>query len=285
MFDIYVGLAFLLAASLGAFILAARFPRRTSGRQGILFTLASVIATALYAVFLSDSILLARYLPFSNLIVLGNWFPPATAIIAGLAWRHSSGGWFRRSWPVVALGAVGVFAAIQPLLGEPPLCANRWDENGICRQTTPFTCTAACAATVLAKHGIAAGEQEMAGLCFTRRGTSWQGLYRGLKLKTAGSGYDVEVFSGSVEDLRRYTPDCLIITVGLPPRGEFDPIYERQYSWTRGTMHSVLLFEFLDNDRVEMADPDVGKEQWTAGDLMVLYRGRGLRLVSRESGK
>ena len=34
-------------------------------------------------------------------------------------------------------------------------------------------------------------EQEMAELCLTRHGTSWQGLYRGLKLKTAGTGWDV----------------------------------------------------------------------------------------------
>ena len=46
-------------------------------------------------------------------------------------------------------------------------------------------------------------------------------------------------------------------------------------------MHTVLLFDFAANDRVNMADPDVGREQWTVDDLRVLFRGRGLRLRKR----
>jgi hypothetical protein len=285
MLDIYLGLVLLLIASVAAFVVAARFPRSSSKRQGQLLALACMAGTAVYAVWIRDSLLLARCLPFSNLIVLGNWFPIATGILAGLAWRHASGGWFRRCWPVVALGLVGVFAAVQPLLGRPPVCGNRWDDSGICRQTTPYTCTAACAATVLSMHGIPATEQEMAELCLTRRGTTWQGLYRGLKRKTTGTPFDVEVVSCPADGLRPYTPDCFIITVGLPSRGDFDPIYEERYSWTRGTMHTVLLFDFAANGRVEMADPDVGKEQWTVEDLDVLYRGRGLRLAPRAASE
>lgn len=176
---------------------------------------------------------------------------------------------------------MGIFAAVQPLLGRPPACGDRWDQQGICRQTTPYTCTPACAATVLKMHGIPATEQELAELCLTRRGTTWQGLYRGLKRKTANAPYEVEVFTGSADSLRRLTPDCLVLTVGLPRGADVDPIYEQQYSWTRGTMHTVLLFDFAANDRVDMADPDVGKEQWTVEDLRVLYRGRALRLRRR----
>lgn len=281
MLDIYLGLLLLLLASAAAFLVAARFPRTSSKRQGQILTLACMLGTAAYAVWIRDSVLLARCLPFSNLIVLGNWFPIAAVILAGLAWRHASGGWIRKTWPVAALGLVAVFAAAQPLVGTPPACGNRWDDTGICRQTTPYTCTAACAATVLSMHGIPATEQEMAELCLTRRGTTWQGLYRGLKRKTAGTPFDVEVVSCSAEDLRGYTPDCLVITVGLPASGDFAPIYEQRYRWTRGTMHTVLLFDFVAGDRLEMADPDVGREQWTVDDLRVLYRGRGLRLVSR----
>jgi hypothetical protein len=44
---------------------------------------------------------------------------------------------------------------------------------------------------------------------------------------------------------------------------------------------NVLLARWLPNERVEMADPDVGKEQWTVGDLQVLFQHRGMRLVRR----
>jgi hypothetical protein len=243
--------------------------------------LATLLATALYAAFLRDNVLLARCLPFSNLIVLGNWFPVGAAILAGLAWRHTPGRRLRRSWPVIGLALVGCYAGIQPLLGRAPTCGNRWDQNGICRQTTPHTCAAACAATVLQTHGISATEQELAELCLTRKGTTWQGLYRGLKLKTTGAPYDVEVFSCSADDLRRFTPDCIILTVGLRRGAKVDSIYEQQYSWTRGVTHAVLFFDFMGKDRVQMADPDVGKEQWTVDDLRVLFQHRGLRLVRR----
>lgn len=281
MIDLYVGLAWLLVVSLGLFGVAVRFPRAGGRRQGLLLMLGTLVATALFAVFLRDNILLARCLPFSNVIVLGNWFPIAAAILAGLAWRYTPGGRLRRCCSLAGLALVGTYAALQPLLGQPPRCGNRWDVQGICRQTTPYSCAPACAATVLKMHGIAATEQELAELCLTRKGTTWQGLYRGLKLKTAGTPYDVEVFSCSADSLRPLTPDCMILTVGLRRGAKVDPIYEQQYSWTRGTLHAVLLFDFVPNERVEMADPDVGKEQWTGDDLRVLFRGRGMRLVRR----
>lgn len=172
MLDVYIGLLVVLIASVAIFVVAARLPRVSSRRQGQLLAASCMAGTALYALFLRDSALMVRWLPFSNLIVIGNWYPIAAAAIAGLAWRHSTGRWLRRSWPVMALGAVALFAAIHPLLGTTPDCDDRWDEQGVCRQTTPFTCTAACAATMLKMHGIPANEQEMAQLCFTRRGTT-----------------------------------------------------------------------------------------------------------------
>ena len=160
--DLYVGLAILFLASVAAFTGAVRFPRVSSKRRGLALMLAAGVATALYGWLLRDSVLLARCLPFSNLVVVGNWYPIAASVLAGLAWRHTPGGRLRRGWPVVGLAAVGVFAAIHPLLGRTPACGDRWDQQGICRQTTPYTCTPACAATVLKMYDIPATEQELA---------------------------------------------------------------------------------------------------------------------------
>ena len=60
-----------------------------------------------------------------------------------------------------------------------------------------------------------------------------------------------------------------------------DPIYTERYSWTPGKLHSVVLYGFAENDRVNIGDPSIGLEQWTVEDLRVLYRGTGLRLVRR----
>ena len=170
---------------------------------------------------------------------------------------------------------------IRDRLGEPPICSNHWDNDGICRQTSERSCSAACAATILNMHGISATEQEMAELCLTRFGTTWQGIYRGLKLKTSGTPLDVQVFGGSIDELRPMTPGPLIVAAGLVHGAEVAPIYHEQWGWQPGELHTVLILDFVDNNRVEMADPDVGREQWTVNDLRILYRGRGMRLVPR----
>ncbi len=281
MLDLYWGLLVLVLLALLLLVTAAwvgqRVPRAVA-TTGILIVMA---LSGLYVLTLWDNILMAQLLPVSNLIVLGNALPLAAAVVAGLAWPLIPGHVLRRLWlPTLLLGA-GIYAAIEPLLGHAPHCLDVWDEDGICRQTDEKSCSAACAATLLAMHGIPATEQEMAQLCLTREGTRWQGIYRGLKLKTRGTPYDVEVFGGTVDDLRALTPGVLLLATGLDSHAPVDPIYQEEWGWRSGELHSVLLFEFVAYKQAKMADPGIGREPWTVQDLQVLYRGRGMRLVPR----
>ncbi len=282
MADIYLGLLILAGVSAGLFWLGLRLTRKASKAEVTLLTLLTLGSIAVYIVWLRDSVLLAQWLPFSNLIVLGNWFLPACGLLAGIVWHALPGGLFRKSAYVAALGCVGLFAILKPLWGSPPQCYDRW-QNAVCLQTSKISCSAACAATALRAVGIDANEQEMAELCLTRNGTLWQGLYRGLKLKTAGTDWDVEVFRGGEQALRDREPGPLILVVGIPRWANVDPIYTTDYGWTRGEMHSALFYQFLDNGNVAMGDPgvDAGREEWSREDLEVLYRGRGIRLIQR----
>jgi hypothetical protein len=166
-------------------------------------------------------------------------------------------------------------------LGAPPHCTDVWTD-GVSRQSTDATCSAAAAATLLRAHDIPATEREMAELCLTRRqGTNWQGLYRGLKLKTAGTPWDVEVFHCNLRELQATLSGPAILTVQLGPN-QTDQRYIDDFGWIPGLSHSAVLFRFSpDGLLVEMGDPSVGREEWSTDDLRILWTGKGMRLVRR----
>ena len=73
--DLYVGIAIMLAVSSGLFLLGRRIailgPRWLTNVLGIV----TIVGVGAYVVYLRDNMLMAIMLPYSNLIVLGNWFP------------------------------------------------------------------------------------------------------------------------------------------------------------------------------------------------------------------
>jgi hypothetical protein len=290
MSDLIVGVIVLAGLSgvlfaLGCWLGRALSPPRVKG-----VGLAASVALIAYIALLSDDVRLATLLPVSNLVVVGNWVPLLLSFLAGLAWSliprqgpaAGRGILARRLVVVLSLEAVAWLAVARPIWGVAPRCLDRW-EGDFCVQTTDSTCTPACAATLLRAHGIVATEREMAALCLTRKGTLWQGLYRGLKLKTAGTPWDVEVVRGPFEGLKSLGPGPAILAAGIPGRSRVARIYTERYGWTPGEWHSVLFFGFRGDGRVAMGDPTpgIGREDWSEDDLRVLWAGRGMRLVPR----
>lgn len=285
MLDIYLGLAIAGGLSALAFWLGSSLSRNASPRLCDLLAIALVLCLVLFIRDLWSSQALAQLLPYSNLIVLGNWMAPTVAMLGGLAWRRVPGRVFRKSVLIGTMLIIAGYSLWHPLSGEVPHCANVW-RNDVCIQSTDASCSPASAATLLRWYKIPATEQEMAKLCLTRHeGTYWQGLYRGLKLKTQGTPWDVEVFaSQDLERLREKTEyGPVILTVGLTRNSTFDPVYQKEWGWVPGVSHSVVLFRFFGDQQVRIGDPSVeeGQENWTCKDLGVLWQGYGLRLVPR----
>jgi hypothetical protein len=281
--DLVVGYAVIAALAVGLFLATAHAARRHGWRVLDLAALAMVIGLLAYIRWLWYDPRLAQWLPFSNLIVVGNWLPLFSAALAGLVWGRMAPAPLRRAMVAGSLVLAGTLAAMYPLLGHTPACGNRWDKLGTCLQTTNFTCSPACAATLLKKHGIAASEQEMAELCLTHRGTSWQGLYRGLKLKTAGTDWDVEVCQGPIETVARHCSGPMILSVGLAARAP-NPELTSEFGWVPGVNHSVVLETVRSGGIVVIADPsqEMAREHWDHEMLAMLWRGTALRLVPRE---
>ncbi len=283
MSDLVVGYAAIAVLAIGLFLSIARAARHHSSRFLDAAALVTVLTLFAYIRWLWYDPRLAGWLPFSNLIVIGNWLPLFAAALAGLVWGRMAGHRLRRVAVSGALGIAGVLAAVWPVLGSAPRCAERWDQLGTCLQTTNYTCSPACAAMLLRRHGIAATEQEMTELCLTRRGTSWQGLYRGLKLKTAGTTWDVEVCQGAADVVARRCGGPMILSVGLAAGTPDSAELTREFGWVPGVNHSVVLETVRSGGVVIIADPsqEMSREHWDAEMLSTLWRGTALRLVPR----
>jgi hypothetical protein len=221
---------------------------------------------------------LAEYLPYSSIVVLSNWFPPAAAFLAGITWTHGYGSKTRRVLFGGTLFATSCWSVASPLLGSPPVCENIWDQQRVCRQTSRYTCTPAAAAMLLTRHGIPAQESEMAELCLTRKGTTWQGLFRGLTIKTRDQPYRVRVVECDWDELPEKLTGPAILSVGIDPSKPYPEHYTKYWGWMPGVRHSVMLRGVISDGRLSIADPAVGAELWTEVDLQTLFRGRFITL-------
>lgn len=280
--DLYLGLFVLTVLDAALFFAGRTVGRRVSTQKSNVVALLSIFAIITYLACLWDNIALASFLPFSNLVVVGNWYLPAAGFLGGLVASQVNLAAGRRWLSAGGLQCAAFVTVIVPLLGSAPRCEDQWDQTGICFQTTPQTCSAASAATLLKMHGIEATEQEMAELCLTRHGTNWMGLYRGLKKKTAGTEWDVEVSACSANELQTLCRPA-ILSVGMPPTDDLDRRVQAEFGWTPGVRHSIVLLSFTNDDLVEIAEPTlgVGRERWSVSSLNEFYLGQSVRLVRR----
>ena len=278
MADLYAGMAILAVVSL--FVLAAtvRLTRDITKREATAVGVVVALLMLCYLRFIWKSSVLAAYLPYSSIVVLSNWFPPAAAFMAGITWTHGYGSKLRRVLFGGILFATSCWSVASPIVGEPPICDNIWDKNSVCRQTSHYTCTPAAAAMLLTWHGIPAEESEMAELCLTRKGTTWQGLFRGLTIKTRGEPFRVRVVECEWDELPARLTGPAILSVGIDETKPYPEIYTKHWGWMPGVRHSVMLRDLMPDGRASIADPAVGAEYWSEFDVQTLFRGRFLTL-------
>lgn len=281
MIDIYVGLFIIGVLSAGLFFLGSHIAKTKPNHVFHTVTLGSIGLLFLYSKFLLNSCYLSWILPFSNLVVLGSWFPLIAAFLAGLGWQKIPGKLMRKCLYVVPLILASLYSSYGFFLKAVPMGDNLW-KDGVSLQSSDSSCGAACAATLLKAHNIDSNETEMIKLCLTREtGTLLYGLYRGLKLKTTNSQWNVEIFQWSLLALRHNKTWPVIIQVKLEKNADADPKYYQKWGWIPGVTHTVVLFGFRENNRIEIGDPAVGREHWHVESLEVLWHGQGIRLIPR----
>ncbi len=275
-----LGLALASLVTLGG---GLRLARATTRRQVNALATVGVAALLWFALRYHGTWQMARLLPVSSAIVLGNWIPIGGAFFAGLTLGEAAiPAWRRRGWAALILMA-SCYSVACCFLGH---VSEREPSTGNARfgqQSWRSSCGASCAAVLLQLHGIEATEDELVSLCLTsHRGTPALGVYRGLKIKTAGTRWNVEVVT--------CTPDELLAMEGpLLLRDQIPGIHlldgTENCRWVRRRLeHAVLLLNGRDRDHIRILDPASGINypvSWTIEDLRERWRGEALRLVLR----
>lgn len=272
------GMGFLCAMAAGA---GARLQTHAGWKTVVLALVMMTAVMGAYMMWLWDRPLLIQLLPFSNAIILGNWLPIVGAFFVGVCLRTAQVARIRRLLLSATLSCLCAYSLVSPLLGHAPECGAAEVSGRMLEfQTTPQTCSAACAAGFLRLHGIPATEEEMAGLCLTRRGTHWLGVFRGLKLKTANTEWDVVVEEVRPDELtqRVNPPGILALTFT-----QVSAAHSLESGFVADIGHTVVCLGTSRWETLEVFDPspDFGFESWNDRILADVDSGILLRLVSR----
>jgi predicted double-glycine peptidase len=148
------------------------------------------------------------------------------------------------------------------LIGRPHEMLNGVvNAEGVCHQTSGYSCGPASAAMLLHRHGVDATEREMADLCVTRSGgtkmsgTSDSGLMRGLRLKlkdwatpviSAPPYEQIPVPALVAIQLSPSLCHCILVSAVEPDQVRvLDPLYGRgtipraqfERAWCRSAIH------------------------------------------------
>ena len=285
MVDLYLSFGLMIALC-GLATFAGASLKQRAGRWAIATTEIFVcLATAAYLHWLWDRPILSRLLPFSGAIILGNWLPIVGAFFLGICLKTDRITQLRRIALAATMVGISGYSLAKPMLGQPPVCSPGMDDRVLDFQTTNQTCSAACAANLLRLHGVSANEDELAKMCLTRRGTHWLGLYRGLKLKTANTRWDVIVEEVNPKSLFTIRSEIGILAMSFnatAPDQETDP----EWGFESNVGHTVLILRSRSMSMLDVFDPspDYGHETWSEEVLRSVRQCILLRLVPRDNG-
>ena len=285
--DLTLAALFVLFASVLALVVGFRIGRSASNHVQLAVEVLVLIFAVLYFAFLWDRPAQTRVLPVPTLIMLGNWHAMMACFFAGVYLATAAVSFRRRMVVGPATLVLSGYSIVAPILGSPPVCSEVHGSQILITQSTKWTCSPAAGASLLRLYGIEATEAQMADLCLTRQGTHWQGLYRGLKVMTEGTPWDVVA--------RRYSTDEVVSMDSMPAILSVNmntaALRQREHGFHSSVGHTVLALRSRPSQSnrqqtyVTVFDPspNFGIEAWGPELLESVEYGVVLRLVPRNA--
>ena len=278
--DIFLGVAILLAVSHGTYCLGKQASRKAAPAVAQCLAAVVLAATAFFAVFLHGKLWLAKLLPLCNVIVLGNWIPVGAASLAGIVMGQGAIPVWRRATVAIVVAGLAWSSVIRDVCGLPRGSDKAVYVSGFPLQTGDASCSSACAAELLRCHGIQATEAEMRRLCLTRdAGTPELGLYRGLKLKTDGTGWAVRIMNCSVEDLVEKNAGPLLALVDVEGTSTVGSRRWDIRRYLRRANHSIIVYRYAGDGYFAIGEPVAGRTRIDREDLAKRWCWTAIRIV------
>lgn len=277
--DLILAACFVVWVSLATFHMG-RLVARRSHALALLVGSGTVVAMCAYVWLLHERLIIVRWIAASSAIVLSNVIPPAALLLAGIVSQQAEIPRIRRYGIVLAMSMAAASTVARHLVPTAPLPSNPWYLEDVCVQTTPSSCSAASAASLLRYHGIQATEREMMRLCLTSsHGTPPLGLYRGLKLKTRDRSFDVRVLAKPVREYHASELPAVLLLSAEAPVVAFGTWRDRLEHGQNG--HTVVLYAFTVGGEAVVGDPAIGLRAYSLKTLERTYQGSGVTLVRR----
>ena len=252
----------------GALLLGWR-TRKSDPRAATTLIVICLIPVILRAILILFPALEYRFLCHDSYAVLRQWWsiPFAIALFVTAAPHMSS---HRARVGLIGLSCIlwafGTDRLLATARFEPHLMEGRVEEDGICRQTTNYTCGAAAAATLLHRYGVPATEREMAELCWTNAltGTDELCVARGLRRKLVDRPWLPKVQCAEWEDL---------LTLDRPAAVTI--------KYKLLVEHWVIILG-IEKNRVLVGDPTSGRRVYSKEAFRKLWRGLMITLELKE---
>lgn len=265
----------LLYAALQTALLAWAYHSRKEFKRGWLAIIFFLAIAAGWTLLINDSARVIVFAPLKHAVVLFNLVPLfLAAAVAMLIATHPKA--LRRT----VLYALLLFSADFYFWGgafyTPFATLDRWDRE-CCLQTTEYSCGAAAAATLLKLHGIEARESDMMKPCLTSfRGTSFWGLYHGLREMAGAHGKRVIVSDASAADFITLNKPAIVFVMLNAELDKKDKRYSRDWGWMVNSAHAVVFLGMTRDGRARIADPRLGIERWKVEGLEQLWQKRAM---------
>jgi len=193
--------------------------------------------------------------------VLRPWWPiPTSLALLAAGANHMSTPGSKRGIRLFA--GLLVVSASMPLFQTARFDAGDFNgvvgSDGVCLQTSDYTCGAAAAATLLAAYGVESDEAEMAERCWTNSmtGTDEFCVARGLRQKLAGTGREVRLVSSDWE--------ALLARGGRPAMATI--------RYSTFVDHWVVIFG-VEGETVLVGDPLEGRRRMGKNKFLEVWRG------------